>query len=44
MFDPSARGNRAIQMAAQNGHIAVVERLLLDARVDPSADNNQIGC
>lgn len=34
--DPSAGGNAAIQMAAMNGHVKVVERLLLDERVDPS--------
>jgi hypothetical protein len=27
-------------MAAENGHLAVVERLLQDKRVDPSADDN----
>jgi hypothetical protein len=27
-------------LAARDGHIAVVERLLQDERVDPSADNN----
>jgi ankyrin repeat protein len=48
MFDPSADDNRnrnrnraiAIQLAAKNGHLAVVERLLQDERVDPSASNN----
>jgi ankyrin repeat protein len=40
MFDPSADGNRAIRLAAKNGHLAVVERLLQDPRVDPSAEDN----
>jgi hypothetical protein len=30
----------ALPWAAQNGHVAVVERLLQDTRVDPSADDN----
>jgi ankyrin repeat protein len=38
--DPSANNNRAIRLAAPNGHLAVVERLLQDVRVDPSADDN----
>ena len=38
--DPSADDNWAIRYASENGHIAVVERLLMDPRVDPSADNN----
>ena len=38
MFDPSADDNRAVRLAAQNGHVAVVDRLLQDKRVDPSAD------
>jgi hypothetical protein len=36
MFDPSADDNFAIRLAALNGHLAVVERLLQDERVDPS--------
>ena len=32
--------NYAIQLASENGHLEVVERLLQDERVDPSADNN----
>ena len=32
--------NAAIRVAAQNGHIDVVDRLLQDGRVDPSASNN----
>ena len=32
--------NAAIRVAAQNGHIDVVDRLLQDGRVDPSADDN----
>ena len=30
-----------IRWASQNGYIAVVERLLQDRRVDPSAYNNE---
>jgi hypothetical protein len=37
MFDPSAGDNLAMRLAAKNGHLAVVERLLQDQRVDPSA-------
>jgi ankyrin repeat protein len=44
MFDPSARDNNnnnyATGLAAECGHLAVVERLLQDKRVDPSASNN----
>jgi hypothetical protein len=40
MFDPSANDNYAIQLAARNGHTAVVDRLLQDKRVDPSANGN----
>jgi surface antigen len=40
MFDPSAEGNVAIRRAAENGHLAVVERLLQDERVNPSDGNN----
>jgi hypothetical protein len=32
--------NFAIREASANGHLAVVERLLADPRVDPSADDN----
>eukprot|EP00742_Colponemidia_sp_Colp-10_P008419 GILJ01009119.1.p1 GENE.GILJ01009119.1~~GILJ01009119.1.p1 ORF type:complete len:538 (-),score=53.13 GILJ01009119.1:69-1682(-) len=38
--DPSAWNNYAIGLASQNGHIAMVNRLLQDSRVDPSADDN----
>jgi len=31
--DPSANNNSAIQEAYKNGHIAVVDQLLLDVRV-----------
>jgi hypothetical protein len=41
MFDPSADDNRAIRQAAMDGQLAVVERLLQDERVDPSANNNE---
>jgi hypothetical protein len=40
IFDPSARDNYAIGLAALYGRLAVVERLLQHERVDPSADNN----
>lgn len=33
--------NRAVQQASMDGHIAIVERLLQDPRIDPSADNNR---
>jgi len=39
-IDPSAENNYAIRVASENGHLAVVNRLLADERVDPSADNN----
>ena len=39
-LDPSADDNYAIRAASENGHIAVVDRLLQDGRVDPSADDN----
>jgi hypothetical protein len=38
--DPSRANNAAIGAAAGKGLVAVVERLLADPRVDPSADNN----
>jgi hypothetical protein len=38
--DPSGRDNCAIGVAAESGHLAVVERLLQDVRVNPSANNN----
>jgi surface antigen len=38
--DPSAEDNYAIRWASQNGHLAVVERLLKDERVDSSANDN----
>jgi ankyrin repeat protein len=40
MFDPSGDGNYAIGLAAERGHLAVVDRLLQDERVDPSARDN----
>jgi hypothetical protein len=43
--NPSAMDNRAIQAAAEDGHLAVVDRLMRDARVDPAAgDNAAIAC
>ena len=33
--------DRAVQQASMDGHIAIVERLLRDPRIDPSADNNR---
>ena len=39
-INPSAQDNYAIGVAAQNGHLDVVELLLADKRVNPSADNN----
>ena len=41
-IDISATNNYAIRIASQNGHVAVVNRLLQDVtgRVDPSALNN----
>ena len=38
--DPSAENNRTIRNTSRNGHLAVVDRLLMDSRVDPSAENN----
>lgn len=38
--DPSVAENAAIKWAAQLGHESVVELLLGDSRVDPSADSN----
>ena len=35
--NPSAYDNYAIQMASSNGHLSVVNRLLLDPRVDPNS-------
>jgi hypothetical protein len=32
--------NYAVRLAAENGQLAIVDRLLQDKRVDPSADNN----
>jgi hypothetical protein len=40
--DPSADDNYAMRLAAERGHIAVIERLLQDKRVDPSADDNYV--
>jgi hypothetical protein len=37
--DPGAWLGFGIRLAAQHGHVQVVERLLQDARVDPSRDN-----
>jgi hypothetical protein len=43
--DPSANDNYAVRLAAEKGHLAIVERLLRDKRVDPSAlDNYAVGC
>jgi hypothetical protein len=39
-IDPSAGDNAAIRAASEAGHLAVVERLLADPRVDPAADDN----
>ena len=39
--DPSANDNLAILLASENGHLAVVQRLLQDRRVDPSAGDNE---
>ena len=40
-MDPSsADNNQAIRDASLNGHLAVVDRLLQDGRVDPSACDN----
>jgi ankyrin repeat protein len=39
-IDPSAGGNCALRAASENGRLAIVEHLLADPRVDPSADNN----
>jgi ankyrin repeat protein len=39
--DPSADDNQAIQLAAYNGHLQVVERLLEHPGVDPSDGNNE---
>ena len=38
--DPTIDDNYAIRWASENGHIAIVDRLLQDGRVDPSAFNN----
>jgi hypothetical protein len=43
--DPSASDNSAIRCAAEDGHLAVVDRLMRDQRVDPAAgDNAAIAC
>ena len=42
--DPSFDENRAIAYASWYGHLAVVERLLQDKRVDPSATDNYGNC
>ena len=39
-IDATADNNRAIRFAARNGHVAVIERLLLVEGVDASAMNN----
>ena len=39
-MDPSARDNSTIKFASQNGHYKVVELLLSDNRVNPSARDN----
>jgi hypothetical protein len=38
--DPSAENNYAIGMAAENGHVQIVDRLLEHPRVDPADDDN----
>ena len=38
--DPTANENESIRRASQNGDLRVVERLLQDERVDPSARDN----
>jgi hypothetical protein len=38
--NPSDDENLAIRSASENGHLAVVDRLLQDPRVDPSASKN----
>ena len=42
--DPSYDRNCAIQMACKDGHLAVVDRLLRDDRVDPSYSLNRSSC
>ena len=37
--DPSANDNWAIKWAARNGHLPIVKILILDPRVDPSAND-----
>jgi hypothetical protein len=39
-LDPAAADNKAIRSASITGHVAVVERLLADPRVNPAVDNN----
>jgi hypothetical protein len=39
-IDPSAGADAAIRAASAEGHLAVVERLLADPRVDPAAKDN----
>lgn len=38
--DPSANGNRAMNVACQEGHLEIVQLLLQDKRVDPAARRN----
>ena len=40
--DPSAEQGAAIRSAAENGHLAVVERVMRDVRVSASAGDNNI--
>ena len=40
-INPSFYNNYVFRLASENGHLAVVERLLQDARVDPSANDNE---
>ena len=41
-IDPSVDNNLAVRDAAHNGHLVVVEFLLKDRRIDPSAHNQAI--
>jgi ankyrin repeat protein len=40
LLDPSAKNNKIIQKACQNGHTNIVKMLIADSRVDPSDGNN----
>ena len=39
--DPSVYDNEEFRIASKNGNIDVVDRLLQDMRVDPSANDNE---